>query len=63
MQVETFEIVEPCHPEVTADDVDAEARGLIDTLGLTGQQRLMTPPDVDGGQTRIPYRRITSVES
>jgi hypothetical protein len=61
MEVETFELIET--DNVTgAVECDAEAMALIETLGLTGQQKLFGKKD-DGEKVRCPYRLMSTNEA
>ncbi len=57
MQVETYEQTEMTS---AGPECDAEAIALIESLGLTGQQELITRPD--GDAVRNPYRLMTEEE-
>lgn len=58
MQVETFEIEEQVGG--TSPEVEAEAKALIEKLGLEGQQSLINP----GGQgERFQYPKMTKVQA
>ncbi len=57
MEVETYEVIETTSAGV---ECDAEAIKLIEALGLTGQQELVTAPE--GTPTRNPYRLMTREE-
>jgi len=57
MLVETFEYQETADLPVEAS---AEAIQLIEQLGLTGQQELLTPSTDDKPQRRVPYPQATA---
>ena len=56
--IESFECTETMSEPIEACE---EAVGLIDTLGLAGQQQLIQRPD-EGHATRNPYRKIRADE-
>lgn len=58
MQVETFECEETATEPV---DASAEAIALIEQLGLTGQQKLLTKSSET--TSRCPYRKMTKDEA
>lgn len=60
MQVETFECQETASEPIEASE---EAIGLINKLGLKGQQSLVSPnPNLPSAETRSPYRLMTAEE-
>lgn len=60
VEVETFEIEEATTPTGTTPEIEAEAAGLIQKLGLKGQHSLTVKQE--GGATRIPYPEMTAQE-
>lgn len=59
MEIETFEIEEKVGG--TTPELEAEAIGMIEKLGLKGQQKLVTPTP-DGERERIQYPVMTQLE-
>lgn len=59
MEIETYEIEEQVGG--TTPELEAEAIGMIEQLGLKGQQKLITPAP-DGGKERIQYPVMTKIE-
>ena len=61
MQVETFETIES--HEAQSPEFADEALQLIESLGLKGQQRLMSKNEDTGLAQRMPYRLLTDDEA
>jgi hypothetical protein len=65
MIVETYEVTETLADGETEDTQSEEALALIESLGLEGQQKLVSRRSVNNGDevvTRNPYRQLTSEE-
>jgi len=60
MQIQTYEIEEINSSEAATLAADGEAVELMEKLGLTGQQSLLSN---DGNQTRFPYPVMTKLEA
>ncbi len=58
-QVETYEQEDASHSDATTMATDSEAIALIESLGLTGQQKLVNGPAL----TRLPYRAMEAREA
>lgn len=58
-QVETYEAEDASHSDASTMANDAEAIALIESLGLTGQQKLVNT----GTITRVPYRAMEAREA
>ena len=65
MQIETYEIEETVVGDgiTTPAEVEAEAIGMIETLGLEGQKELLTPKTEDASTVkRVPYPIMSDSE-
>ena len=60
VQVETYELTETGIDGVP--ECEAEAMELIQTLGLTGQQKLFGKKEETGETVRCPYRKMSASE-
>lgn len=66
MQVETYEIEETVVGDgiIKPEEVEAEAIGMIETLGLEGQKELLTPKTEDDSTSeRVPYPIMSDGEN
>lgn len=59
MVVETYEVEEVKQATV---EQDAEAKALVEALGLEGQSKLYNPQPEDSDERPFPYRKMTAQE-